>query len=61
MHYKTSPIMNAMLQVDTFLLGKTYQVITGNQVVLSAATLPKTTTVLLPGYEAPQPVVLVGK
>ncbi len=53
MHYKTPPIMNPVLPVDNFLLGKTYQVMTGNQIVLSVATLPKTTTVFVPQYEAP--------
>jgi L-ascorbate metabolism protein UlaG (beta-lactamase superfamily) len=60
-HYKTPAIMNPVLPVDNFLLGKTYQLISGNQILLSASTLPKTATVLVPGYEPAQPVTSAGK
>jgi L-ascorbate metabolism protein UlaG (beta-lactamase superfamily) len=51
MHYKTTVATAAVGPVDAFLTGKTVQRIAGNQVTLSAATLPKTMTVYLLGYE----------
>jgi L-ascorbate metabolism protein UlaG (beta-lactamase superfamily) len=60
MHYKTPAVSLPIAPVDNFLLGKTYQVVAGNQILLSAATLPKTTTVFIPGYEASRPLPLSG-
>ena len=51
MHYKTPRIQLALQPVDAFLSGKTVERATGNQVTLSVQTLPKSTTVLVLGYE----------
>ncbi len=61
MHYKTPVVMNAFLPVDNFLVGKTYQVVSGNQLSLSSDTLPKTTTVFVLGYEPAAPALTLGK
>ncbi len=54
MHYKTPMVQLTIDPVDAFLTGKTVQRVMGNQLTLNAQTLPKTTTVLVPGYEPPQ-------
>ena len=52
MHYKTPAVTLTIEPVDAFLTGKTVQRVTGNQLIINPLTLPKTTTVLVPGYEA---------
>jgi L-ascorbate metabolism protein UlaG (beta-lactamase superfamily) len=51
MHYKTPVATPAVGTVDAFLTGKTVQKISGNQVMLSAQSLPSVATVYLLGYE----------
>ncbi|MBI4787425.1 MAG: MBL fold metallo-hydrolase [Chloroflexi bacterium] len=54
MHYKTPAVTLPIETVDAFLTGKTVQRVSGNQLTLNTQTLPKTTTVLVPGYEPSQ-------
>jgi L-ascorbate metabolism protein UlaG (beta-lactamase superfamily)/rhodanese-related sulfurtransferase len=54
MHYKTPAVQLTIEPVDAFLAGKTVQRASGNQLILNTQTLPKTTTVLVPGYEPAQ-------
>lgn len=54
MHYKTPMAQLPIEPVDAFLTGKTTQRVMGNQLTLNAQTLPKTMTVLIPGYEPSQ-------
>lgn len=51
MHYKTAVATSAIGPVDAFLTDKTVQQVTGNQVTFTTATLPKTMTVFVLGYE----------
>ena len=51
MHYKTPAVTLPIETVDAFLTGKTVQRVTGNQLTRNSQTLPKTTTVLVSGYE----------
>jgi L-ascorbate metabolism protein UlaG (beta-lactamase superfamily) len=51
MHYKTPLATAAIGPVDAFLTDKTLQRVTGNQITLTATTLPKTLTTIVLGYE----------
>jgi L-ascorbate metabolism protein UlaG (beta-lactamase superfamily) len=51
MHYKTPLATSALGPVDAFLTDKTVQKVPGNQITLTAGTLPKTLTVFVLGYE----------
>ena len=51
MHYKTAVSTPAVVSADAFLTGKTVERVSSNKMTFSAATLPKSTTVFVLGYE----------